>query len=278
MPGISAPVSNAWVVSGHSNRVSDPRIVLHRREANPADLTGEFRVAPPVGPDWAFRYRVLRVWEEPAESFLTGGPALLLTKRIDSHALRSLAGTISMFCNFAAYIFLPMADATAIGFAAPLFIVMLAALMLGERVHIYRWSAVILGFTGVLIFGSRGDRLFAGHISLDEFVDRSGILAGLVQPELARVHLEQQVVACVRRRVVQATAFIRRRLDQVRANAVRLQLGIVVLEPLDGARRGENLARLQAHVLEHVLEESPSRLVVDGACHAWSCIDARPSI
>ena len=84
-------------------------------------------------------------------AFLTGGPALLFTRRIDSHALRSIAGTISMFCNFAAYIFLPLADATAIGFAAPLFVVILAAVMLSERVHVYRWSAVVLGFIGVLI-------------------------------------------------------------------------------------------------------------------------------
>jgi len=84
-------------------------------------------------------------------AFLTGGPSLLSTRRIDSHALRSIAGTISMFCNFAAYIFLPLADATAIGFAAPLFVVILAALVLAERVHAYRWSAVVLGFIGVLI-------------------------------------------------------------------------------------------------------------------------------
>jgi drug/metabolite transporter (DMT)-like permease len=84
-------------------------------------------------------------------AFLTGGPSLLCTRRIDSHALRSIAGTISMFCNFAAYIFLPLANATAIGFAAPLFVVILAALVLAERVHVYRWSAVILGFIGVLI-------------------------------------------------------------------------------------------------------------------------------
>ena len=84
-------------------------------------------------------------------AFLTGGPSLLSTRRIDSHALRSIAGTISMFCNFAAYIFLPLADATAIGFAAPLFVVILAALVLAERVHVYRWSAVVIGFIGVMI-------------------------------------------------------------------------------------------------------------------------------
>jgi drug/metabolite transporter (DMT)-like permease len=81
----------------------------------------------------------------------TGGPSLLTTKRIGSHALRSIAGTVSMFCNFAAYTFLPLADATAIGFAAPLFVVILAAALLSERVHAYRWSAVVAGFFGVFI-------------------------------------------------------------------------------------------------------------------------------
>jgi|SRR5215471_4894227 len=84
-------------------------------------------------------------------AYHSGGLHLLATKRIDSHALRSIAGAISMFCNFTAYTLLPLADATAIGFAAPLFVVVLAALMLRERVHIYRWSAVVIGFIGVVI-------------------------------------------------------------------------------------------------------------------------------
>jgi len=84
-------------------------------------------------------------------AYYSGGLHLLRTKRIDSHALRSIAGAISMFCNFTAYTLLPLADATAIGFAAPLFVVVLAALMLRESVHVYRWSAVVIGFIGVLI-------------------------------------------------------------------------------------------------------------------------------
>lgn len=84
-------------------------------------------------------------------ALLVGGPALLVTNNIRSHALRSSAGTIAMFCNFAAYTLLPLADATAIGFAAPLFVVIMAALILAERVHIYRWSAVIIGFLGVVL-------------------------------------------------------------------------------------------------------------------------------
>jgi drug/metabolite transporter (DMT)-like permease len=81
----------------------------------------------------------------------TGGLELLMTRNIGSHAVRSIAGTISMFCYFSAYVFLPLADATAITFASPLFVVILAALMLGEKVHVYRWSAVMVGFLGVLV-------------------------------------------------------------------------------------------------------------------------------
>jgi drug/metabolite transporter (DMT)-like permease len=56
-----------------------------------------------------------------------------------------------MFLNFAALSRLPLVDATAISFAAPLITVAFAALLLGEHVRVYRWSAVTVGFIGVLV-------------------------------------------------------------------------------------------------------------------------------
>jgi drug/metabolite transporter (DMT)-like permease len=56
-----------------------------------------------------------------------------------------------MFSGFTALILLPLADATAISYAAPLFTVVLAALILKETVRIYRWSAVGVGFIGVVV-------------------------------------------------------------------------------------------------------------------------------
>lgn len=82
---------------------------------------------------------------------LTGGLAMLGTRRLGAHATRSAFGTVAMFCNFVAFQLLPLADATAIGFAQPMFVVILAVLMLGERVHIWRWSAVVIGFGGVMV-------------------------------------------------------------------------------------------------------------------------------
>jgi len=68
-----------------------------------------------------------------------------------SHISRSVTGTVGMFLNFSALALLPLADATAIGFAAPIFSVVLAALVLGEVVRIRRWTAVGVGFIGVLV-------------------------------------------------------------------------------------------------------------------------------
>ena len=88
---------------------------------------------------------------------LTGGLSTLATNRIGTHATRSLLGVTAMFCNFLAVTFLPLADATAIAFAAPMFTVIMAALILKEQVHIFRWSAVLIGFAGVLvIIGAEG--------------------------------------------------------------------------------------------------------------------------
>jgi drug/metabolite transporter (DMT)-like permease len=79
------------------------------------------------------------------------GLHLLKTKNVKSHALRSLSGTVSMFCWFTALTLIPLADFTAISFTAPMFLTLLAMLFLGERIHRYRWTALGLGFAGVLI-------------------------------------------------------------------------------------------------------------------------------
>jgi drug/metabolite transporter (DMT)-like permease len=79
------------------------------------------------------------------------GLRLLKTNNLRSHALRSLSGTVSMFCWFIALTLLPLADFTAISFTAPMFLTVLAMLFLGERIHRYRWTALGIGFLGVLI-------------------------------------------------------------------------------------------------------------------------------
>jgi drug/metabolite transporter (DMT)-like permease len=77
--------------------------------------------------------------------------AAVHTKRPLGHVGRGLFGVGGMFCNFASLARLPLVDATAFSFASPLITVVFAALFLKEKVRIYRWSAVIAGFAGVLV-------------------------------------------------------------------------------------------------------------------------------
>lgn len=81
----------------------------------------------------------------------SGALHLLKTDNWRSHALRSVSGTVSMFCLFAAVTMIPLADVTAITFTSPLFLTVLAMFFLGERIHRFRWTALAIGFLGVLI-------------------------------------------------------------------------------------------------------------------------------
>jgi drug/metabolite transporter (DMT)-like permease len=82
---------------------------------------------------------------------LTGDYGAWRTRRPLAHLTRGAIGLSTMVVAFAALTFLPLAEAATIGFVAPLFSVMLSALILGEPVGRYRWSAVAIGFVGVLI-------------------------------------------------------------------------------------------------------------------------------
>jgi drug/metabolite transporter (DMT)-like permease len=73
------------------------------------------------------------------------------TERPLGHLLRGAISIAGMFLNFAALARLPLVDATAISFAAPLITVAFAAWFLGERVRVYRWSAVAVGFAGIIV-------------------------------------------------------------------------------------------------------------------------------
>jgi drug/metabolite transporter (DMT)-like permease len=82
---------------------------------------------------------------------IAAGPGVLKTKRPLGHLMRGLIGATAMFCGFYALANLPLAAATAYGFTKPLFLVLLAAFMLGEKVRARRITATVAGFVGVLV-------------------------------------------------------------------------------------------------------------------------------
>ena len=79
------------------------------------------------------------------------GLGSLRTGRFGTYLFRSSLSVVSMMCGFTALAYMPIANATSLSFAAPLFATILAALILKEKVRLRRWSATLLGFAGVLI-------------------------------------------------------------------------------------------------------------------------------
>ncbi|PIF23585.1 DMT family transporter [Candidatus Pantoea floridensis] len=75
----------------------------------------------------------------------------LKTRNLFGHFIRGFSGTGGMYFNYLALVYISLADATALSYAAPLFTVILAAMLLKERVRMSRWVAVVVGLSGILI-------------------------------------------------------------------------------------------------------------------------------
>jgi drug/metabolite transporter (DMT)-like permease len=82
---------------------------------------------------------------------LSGNLAAWRTQRPMAHVWRAIVGLTTMVLAFSSLAYLPLAESTTIGFAAPLFAVVLSAIVLKEQVGRHRWSAVVLGLVGVLL-------------------------------------------------------------------------------------------------------------------------------
>ncbi len=77
--------------------------------------------------------------------------ATLRTNNVLGHVWRGFLGVSGMMCGFAALGLLPFPEAIAIGYAMPLLATAFAAVLLGENVRLYRWSAILIGMVGVLV-------------------------------------------------------------------------------------------------------------------------------
>jgi drug/metabolite transporter (DMT)-like permease len=87
---------------------------------------------------------------------LRGEVSRLKTTRLPVHARRALLGLTGMGFTFGAPLLLPLAESTTFGFTAPIFAVILSAVVLREAVGPVRWLAVALGFAGVIVIAQPG--------------------------------------------------------------------------------------------------------------------------
>ncbi len=79
------------------------------------------------------------------------GWAGLRPVNIRLHGLRALNGMLAMAATFSALTMIPLAEATSLGFASPLFATLAAMLFLGERIRFHRTTALVVGAVGVLV-------------------------------------------------------------------------------------------------------------------------------
>lgn len=104
-------------------------------------------------------------------------PASVKSHQPLMHLARICAALVAMLAGFTAVINMPLADATAIGFAKGLFVTIFAILLLKESVGIRRWSATLIGFCGVIIMlqpGSDGFNIYGIYAAI------GAVAAGLV--------------------------------------------------------------------------------------------------
>ncbi len=93
-------------------------------------------------------------------AYYGGGLRTLRTRRPGVHLMRGLIYTGTMFCFVLGLTLLPLAEATAIAFVAPLFVTLLSVPLLGERIDPPVLAASLLGFVGVLIVVRPGGDAF----------------------------------------------------------------------------------------------------------------------
>lgn len=127
--------------------------------------------------------------------FWREGLGLLHTRQIRLHGLRAVLNLFAMLSFFYALTITPLAEVTALGFTAPIFTTLLAALILGEVVRLRRWSAIGIGFVGTLIILRPGFEAIGLGQMLTLFSSMVWAFALLVIKTLGRTESSATIIA-----------------------------------------------------------------------------------
>jgi drug/metabolite transporter (DMT)-like permease len=111
-----------------------------------------------------------------------------------SHFRRGLVGVTAMGFGFYGIMRLPLPDAIAIGYAMPLLTVVFAACFWGEKVRIFRWSAVVVGLGGVLIITWPRLSLFGDGFGSSEALGVMAVLASAALGATAMILVRKLVL------------------------------------------------------------------------------------
>lgn len=137
-----------------------------------------------------FALPVILVWLSARGSF----PGDLRTDDPWGHVWRGVIGVTAMGMMFTGLGMLPLPEVTAISYAAPLLVVVFAALFLGETVRLFRLGAVALGLLGVMIVLSPRMTAFGhGDVAAREALGAAITLAGASCAALAQIQIRRLV-------------------------------------------------------------------------------------
>jgi len=115
------------------------------------------------------------------------------TERPFGHMIRGLVGATAMGLNFLGITLLPLPDAIAIGYSMPLLTVVFAAIFLGEKVRLFRWSAVAVGICGVLVISLPKITLIESGLGSREAMGVFAILGSAVFAATASIQIRRLV-------------------------------------------------------------------------------------
>jgi drug/metabolite transporter (DMT)-like permease len=126
---------------------------------------------------------------------IRAGPGLFRSQRIGYFTLRAGVGLVSMLTWFYGILFVPLATATAVNFTAPLFSTLGAALVLHEDVRLRRWTAVVIGFVGVLVIIRPGAQTLDINLLLILLSAATAAMNNLTVKYLSRTERPNTIVA-----------------------------------------------------------------------------------
>jgi drug/metabolite transporter (DMT)-like permease len=109
------------------------------------------------------------------------------------HVWRGVFGTTAMGLTFGGLSLLPLPEVTAIGYATPLFTVIFAAIFLGERVRVFRLSAVAVGLVGVLIVLFPRFTVSGDAVSQMATIGALMVLGASIMRALVQIHVRRLV-------------------------------------------------------------------------------------
>jgi drug/metabolite transporter (DMT)-like permease len=122
------------------------------------------------------------------------GPSLLRSKQLPLYGLRVLVSLLSMQAWFYAISQMPIGDVQAIGFMAPVFGTVGAILLLGERVRLRRWTAIIVGFLGAMVVLRPGSATFGTGQACAIFSALSAGLGAIMIKQLTTIDDADKIV------------------------------------------------------------------------------------